>query len=122
MPPKFILRIARSIACPELLSSYFSTTIISYQLPRSFFQSITQRTLDTAHKYSRGSQRWLMSYYQEPEDLNQIKEIVHLYADMGVDSLFGWTFRGGHGTVLAAPRALEVWDKLGEAYGEVLSR
>lgn len=100
----------------------FSTTIISYQLPKSFFRSITQRTLDTAHRYNRKSQRWLMGYYQEPEDLNQIKEIVHLYDDMGVDSLFAWTFRGGYGTVLAAPRALEVWNKLGEAYGEVLSR
>ena len=39
---------------------------------------------------------------------------------MGVESLFAWTYRGGHGTVLAAPRALEMWDMLGEAYGEVL--
>ncbi|MCD4823446.1 MAG: hypothetical protein K8S55_02475 [Phycisphaerae bacterium] len=100
----------------------FSTTIISYQLPQHFFKNITQRTLDIAKKYDKASQRWLMSYYQEPEDLNQIKDVVHLYADMGVDSLFGWTYRGGHGTVLAAPRALEVWDKLGEAYGEVLQR
>ena len=41
----------------------FSTTILSYQLPR-FFRSITQRTLDIAHKYGKGSQRWLMNYYQ----------------------------------------------------------
>lgn len=100
----------------------FSTTIISYQLPTSFFKSITQRTLDTAHKYGRKSQRWLMGYYQEPENLEQIKQVVQLYADMGTDSLFAWTYRGGHGTVLAAPRALEVWDTLGEAYGQVLQR
>lgn len=39
---------------------------------------------------------------------------------MGVESLFAWTYRGGHGTVLAAPDALQMWDALGEAYGEVL--
>jgi len=100
----------------------FSTTIISHKLPRSYFQSITQQTVDIAHKYGKGSQRWLMTYYQEPENLQEIKEVVHLYADMGVESLFAWTYRGGHGTVLAAPHALEMWDILGEAYGEVLAK
>ncbi|MCE6989836.1 hypothetical protein [Dyadobacter sp. CY323] len=98
----------------------FSTTIISYKLPRSYFKSITQQTIDVAKKYGKESQRWLMNYYQEPDDLSEIKEIVHLYNDMGTDSLFAWTYRGGHGTVLAAPRALEMWKMLGDAYGEVL--
>jgi hypothetical protein len=100
----------------------FSTTIINYNLPRSYFKSITQRTVDVAKRHNKGNQRWLMGYYNEPEKLNEIKEIVHLYADMGVESLFAWTYRGGHGTVLAAPHALEMWDMLGEAYGEVLGK
>jgi hypothetical protein len=98
----------------------FSTTILNYNLPRSYFKSITQRTVDIAKKYGKGSQRWLMGYFNEPENLEEIKDIAHLYNDMGVESLFAWTYRGGHGTVLAAPRALELWDMLGEAYGEVL--
>ncbi len=100
----------------------FSTTILSYKLPRSYFKSITQRTVDVAKKYGKSSQRWLMNYYQEPEDLSEIKEIARLYAGMGVESLFAWTYRGGYGTVLAAPHALEMWDVLGDAYGEVLSK
>ena len=100
----------------------FSTTIISYKLPRSFFRTITQQTIDIARKYGKGSQRWLMNYYQGPEKIEEIQEIVRLYAGMGVESLFAWTYRGGHGTVLAAPRSLEMWDMLGEAYGEVLSK
>ena len=99
----------------------FSTTIINYSLPQSYFKSITQRTVDVAQKYGKGNQRWLMGYYNEPENLDDIKKIVHLYAGMGVESLFAWTYRGGYGTSLAAPRALEMWDKLGEAYGEVLN-
>ncbi len=110
-------KVGRSEAC-----DVFSTTILSYQLPRSFFRSITQRTLDIAQKYGKGSQRWLMNYYQEPENLQEIEEIVKLYAEMGVESLFGWTYRGGYGTVLAAPRALEMWDTLGKAFGAVLER
>ena len=63
-----------------------------------------------------------MSYYQEPENLAEISEIAQLYSDLGVESLFAWTYRGGHGTVLAAPRALELWDAVGKAYGKVLRR
>lgn len=100
----------------------FSTTILNYKLPRDYFKSITQRTVDAAKKNGKESQRWLMNYYQQPEDLNDIKEVAHLYADMGVDSLFAWTYRGGHGTVLAAPDALKMWKILGEAYGEVLDK
>jgi hypothetical protein len=98
----------------------FSTTILNYSLPRSYFKSITQRTVDVAKRHGKIPQRWLMNYYNEPEDLSEIKEITHLYSEMGVESLFAWTYRGGHGTVLAAPHALEMWDMLGEAYGEVL--
>jgi putative protease len=54
----------------------FSTTILNYKLPRSFFQTITQQTVDIARKYGKGSQRWLMNYYQEPEKLEEIKEIA----------------------------------------------
>ena len=61
-----------------------------------------------------------MGYFNEPENMNRVKEMVHYYAEEGVESLFAWTYRGGHGTVLAAPHALKLWDTLGEAYGEVL--
>ncbi len=110
-------KVARSDAC-----DVFSTTILSYQLPRGFFRSITERTLEIARRHAVGSQRWIMGYYQEPENLAELRDIARLYADMGVESLFAWTYRGGHGTVLAAPRALEVWDTIGKAYGEVLQR
>lgn len=98
----------------------FSTTIINYSLPLSFFKNITKRTVDIAKKYGKGNQRWIMGYYNEPENLDYVKDIAHLYDEMGVESIFAWTYRGGAGTVLAAPHALELWDKIGEAYGEVL--
>ncbi|MDO5554912.1 MAG: hypothetical protein Q4G68_14245 [Planctomycetia bacterium] len=107
-------RVAGSEAC-----DVFSTTILSYSLPRSFFRSITERTVAVAQRHGKGNQRWLMGYYQEPENLHDIIDVARLYADLGVESLFAWTYRGGYGTVLAAPRALEVWDTIGQAYGEV---
>ena len=75
-----------------------------------------------ARRYGKGNQRWVMGYYQEPENLSEVGDVIRLYSEMGVESIFAWTYRGGHGTVLAAPRAMELWDAIGKAYGEVLQR
>jgi hypothetical protein len=63
-----------------------------------------------------------MSYYSSPENLDFIRELVHLYAKKGVDSIFSWTYRAGKGTVLSAPEPDKVWDILGKAFGEVLNK
>lgn len=98
----------------------FATTIISWQLPMSFFKDITQRTVEIAKKYNKQSERWFMNYYKQPEDFKQMDEIVDLCVKLGVDRLAAWTYRGGYGTVLAAPDALKLWDRLGTNYKRVL--
>lgn len=100
----------------------FSTTIIAWELPRPFFRTITERTVAVAKKYGKKSERWIMNYYKQPEDFKQMDEVVDLYTSLGVDRLAAWTYRGGHGTVLAAPDALKLWDRLGENYQRVLKK
>ena len=63
-----------------------------------------------------------MNYYKSPKDLKQIDDVVKMYEDAGVDRLAAWTYRGGYGTVLEAPKALEGWDRLGENYKKVLKK
>jgi hypothetical protein len=107
-------------ACPYF--DVFSTTIISWQLPLHFFKDITERTVAMAKKHGKISERWLMNYYKQPEDFNQMDEIIDLYEKLGVDRLAAWTYRGGYGTVLAAPDPLKLWDRLGENYKRVLKK
>ena len=57
-----------------------------------------------------------MGYYKQPADFARIDEVVNLYESLGVDRLAAWTYRGGYGSVLAAPDALKLWDRLGENY------
>jgi len=104
-------------ACPYF--DVFSTTILNWSLPASFFREITERTVAVAKKYGKESERWLMGYYKQPEDFSQIDQVVSLYEDLGVDRLGTWTYRGGYGTVLAAPDALGLWDRIGENYKRV---
>ncbi|MFA9478760.1 hypothetical protein ACERK3_10675 [Phycisphaerales bacterium AB-hyl4] len=100
----------------------FSTTIISWELPDHFFEHITRRTVEIAQKYGKASERWLMGYYKQPADFDQIDRVVDLYESLGVDRLSAWTYRGGHGTVLAAPDALKLWRRIGDNYQRVLRK
>ena len=109
----------RVASCPYF--DVFSSTIINWSLPRSFFIDVTERTVRIAHKYGKQAERWIMNYYNAPASFNQIDDIVDLYEQMGVDRLAAWTYRGGYGTVLAPKNALEMWDRLGENYKRVLS-
>jgi hypothetical protein len=107
-------------ACPYF--DVFSTTIINWSLPESFFKEITERTVKIAKKYGKQSERWLMGYNAQPEDFNQIDKVVDMYESMGVDRLATWTYRGGLGTVVAAPDPIKLWDKIGENYKRVLKK
>lgn len=107
-------------ACPWF--DVFSTTIINWELPHTFFETITRRTVEVAQKYGKQSERWLMGYYKQPADFSQIERVVDLYVAEGVDRLAAWTYRGGYGTVLAAPDALKLWDRIGENYKRVLQK
>lgn len=110
-------RVAR---CPFI--DVFSTTIINWSLPEAFFRDVTRRTVEIAHKYGKQAERWLMGYNAAPADYAQIGKVVDLYREMGVDRLGTWTYRGGYGTVVAAPEAIKLWDAIGESYRRVLNQ
>lgn len=106
-------------ATPEY--DIFSTSIVtSYDAPLAVHERLAAKTVQLARKYNKKSQRWVMSYFESPADLEMIRQIVHCYAKAGLDSIFSWTYRAGQGTILSAPDPLKVWDILGNAYGEVL--
>ncbi len=107
-------------ACPYF--DVFSTTIVNWELPERFFREIAERTVAAAKKYGKESERWLMGYYKQPEDFARIDETVDMYVSLGVDRLATWTYRGGYGTVLAAPDARELWDRIGSNYKRVLQK
>lgn len=63
-----------------------------------------------------------MGYNAQPENFEQIDKVVDLYESMGVDRLATWTYRGGYGTIVAAPDPIKLWDAIGENYKRVLKK
>lgn len=107
-------------SCPYF--DVFSTTIIDWKHDDKIFQNITERTVKVAKKYGKESERWVMCYSNRPDDMKKVGEVIEAYAKYGADRLAAWTYRGGYGTVVAAPDALELWDALGEGYKKVLNK
>lgn len=110
----------RVASCPYF--DVFSTTIVGWHLPGSFFEEITRRTVAAAKKYGKQSERWIMGYYKQPDDFAQIGRVVDMYDRMGVDRIAAWTYRGGYGTVLAAPDAMKLWDAVGDGFKQFLKK
>ncbi len=104
-------------ACPYF--DVFSTTIINYNMPNSFFEDITRRTVEVAKKYGKESERWISGYYSRPDDFSRIDEIIDMYDELGVDRVATWTYRGGYGTSLAAKDPLELWDNIGRNFARL---
>lgn len=99
----------------------FSTSIlVDGNDPLTAHRNIAQKTVALAQENNKPSQRWIQSFFRSPENLDTIKDIVKIYADEGVDSIFSWTYRAGKGTLLQASDPDAVWKTLGEAYGAVL--
>ena len=90
--------------------------------PEDFFREITERTVSTAKKHGKISERWLMGYYKQPKDWAQVARWADIAEQAGVDRLSAWTYRGGYGTVVGAPDALKLWDTIGENYKRVLGK
>lgn len=110
-----------AIAAREDIDVFSTSIITDYAVPLSSHQKIAEKTVRLAKSHGKVPQRWVMSYFDSPADLNDIKEIVRIYDKAGIESIFSWTYRAGQGTFLSAPDPIRVWDVLGEAYGEVLA-
>ncbi|MBQ6352830.1 MAG: hypothetical protein IJJ28_06150, partial [Lentisphaeria bacterium] len=107
-------------SCPYF--DVFSTTIVNWALPEEFFRDITNRTVEVAHRHGKLAERWLMGYYKQPREWEQIARWADIAADAGVDRLGAWTYRGGYGTVVGAPDALKLWDTIGASYRRLLGK
>lgn len=100
----------------------FSTSILTDgNDPLVAHRNIARKTVSLARQNGKNSQRWIQSFFRSPEDLNTIKDIVRIYSEEGVDSIFSWTYQAGKGTFLSAPEPEKVWKILTEAYGETLN-
>jgi hypothetical protein len=84
-------------------------------------RNLARKTVDLARRNGKPAQRWIQSFFRSPDNLDTIADVVQVYAEEGIDSIFSWTYRAGKGTFLSAAEPDRVWDILGRAYGAVLS-
>lgn len=111
-----------TIAARDDIDTFSTSIFVDVNAPLTAHRKIARQTVALAQKYAKRSQRWVMSYFDSPSDLNMIKDIVNVYGDEGVESIFSWTYRAGEGTFLSASEPEKVWDVLGDAFGSVIEK
>ncbi|MFQ6053280.1 MAG: hypothetical protein ACE5OO_03490 [Candidatus Bathyarchaeia archaeon] len=81
-----------------------------------FFRATGGRAAELARRHGKRVQLWLQAFRVPRGREAELGEAVTVAAELGVDSIFAWPFRGGEGSILESDDPEAVWEAIGEAY------
>ena len=92
---------------------------ILFQRDFSWVETESQKLVETARRYQKEAQLWVLAFCipkgREPE----IKTVVEILNRAGVDSIFAWLYRGGLQTLIKSDNPSLVWETVGEAFKKI---
>lgn len=106
------------LGCLDVLGTdpYYYQTGMTREQGLRFFRETSSRLISLAEAHGKRSQLWLMGYNVPDGRESELLEAADIAADLGADSLFTWTYRGGEGAYYRSSNPGKVWDTVGEAY------
>ena len=81
-----------------------------------FFRATGGKAVVLARRHMKRVQLWLQAFRVPRGRESEIGEGVRVAAELGVDSIFAWPYRGGEGSILESYDHRAVWEELGKAY------
>lgn len=81
-----------------------------------FFRATGGRAVELAGRHGKRSQLWLQAFRVPSGRESEIEDATRIAAELGVDSIFAWPYRGGQGSILESEDPGAVWRAIGEAY------
>jgi len=81
-----------------------------------YFRNMGGRGVKLARRHGKRAQLWLQAFRIPQGREAEIGEAVKVAAELNVDSIFAWPYRGGEGSILASDDPSRVWEVIGEAY------
>jgi hypothetical protein len=92
---------------------------ILFQKDFSWVETESQKLVETARRYQKEAQLWVLAFCipkgREPE----IKTVVEILNRAGADSIFAWLYRGGLQTLIKSENPSLVWETVGEAFKKI---
>jgi hypothetical protein len=98
---------------------YYFHTEMNREQGLRFFRETSENCLKLAKRHGKKSQLWLMAFRVPAGREAELSEAVDIAAELGVDSLFAWPYRGGEGSVQESGDPRRVWATIGEAYRRI---
>ncbi len=90
-----------------------------FGLEREWAIEAAKRTIETAKKHKKKSQLWLQMFRLSDGDEEDVASLVPEYVEMGVDSIFGWSYLANKGTSISSDRPEVLWDLVTEEYRRI---
>jgi hypothetical protein len=75
-----------------------------------------QKTIETANRFGKQSQLWLQMFKLPKGEEKAVASLVHEYASLSVDSIFGWCYLANKGTNISSDDPDLLWKLVIEEY------
>ncbi|MFX0107333.1 MAG: hypothetical protein ACFE7R_03550 [Candidatus Hodarchaeota archaeon] len=87
-----------------------------FGLEREWAIEAAQKTVETAKRHRKKSQLWVQMFRQEAGEEQAVASLVPEYADLGVDSIFGWSYLANKGTTISSDNPDLLWELVTTEY------
>ncbi len=86
---------------------------------RQWALDAAQRTVDTAKQYGKKSQLWLQMFRLPAGAEKDVSSLIPIYRDLGVDSIFGWSYLANKGTTISSDNPDQLWKLVTDEYKKI---
>ena len=82
----------------------------------------SRRIIDIAGRYGKEAQVWVLAFMIPQGREEEVARAVKIMVDQGIENIAAWSYLGGAFMNIKSDNHERVWEILGEAYGEIVSR
>jgi hypothetical protein len=90
-----------------------------FGLEREWAFDAARRTIETGKRHKKKSQLWLQMFRLGAGDEEAVASLVPAYVEMGVDSIFGWSYLANKGTSIACDNPDLLWELVTKEYCKI---
>ena len=107
------------LAIPEI--DMFSTDPYYhiFGMDREWAIKTAARTFDLAKKYGKKSQLWVQLFRIPNGEEESVSTLIPVYRDLGVDSIFGWSYLANKGTSISSDNPDVLWKLVTDEYRRI---
>jgi hypothetical protein len=90
-----------------------------FHKPISWAEKIAKKTIEVTRKYRKKSQLWVQLFALPKGKEEEVAELIHYFANIGVDEILAWTYLAAKGTTIACAYPDNAWKTVLKAFQSI---